>query len=83
MAVAKKVTIIMTRQCVYNNSTHCSSLVINSNFFLDKKEKNIICFLIVQVRLTVLALLTTFCQSKSWSIIPNLKVFHVQIKAKL
>ena len=49
MAVVKKVTIekkyIMTRQCMYNNSTPCSSVVINSNFsFWRKKKKHIILF---------------------------------------
>ena len=85
-----KVTIkkiyIMTRQCMYNNYTPCSSLVINySNFsFWRKKRKTtLFCFLIVQVSLTVLALLTTFCQWKTWSIIPNLKVFNLKVKAKL
>ena len=48
MAVVKKVTIektIMTRQCMYNNSTPWSSVVINSNFsFWRKKKKHIILF---------------------------------------
>ena len=59
--------------------------IVNSNFsFWRKKKKNtLFCFLIVQVRLTVLALLTTFCPWKTWSIIPNLKVFNLQVETKL
>ena len=71
---------------MYNNSTPCSSLVINIAIFLfreKRKKTTLFCYLIVQVRLTVLALLTTFCQWKTWSIIPNLKVFNLQVKAKL
>ena len=46
IAVVKKVSIkkkiIMTRQCMYNNSTPCSSL--NSNFSFWRKKKHIILF---------------------------------------